>query len=48
VTSPEKNPKPENFFLTQAGKTCWIRRGFEHLSSCSSWRVMAQEKCRPL
>jgi len=41
VTPPQENPKPktENFFLTRNYWTCWIRRGFEHLSSYSGWRV---------
>jgi len=42
VTPPEENPKPktENFFLSRNYYTCWFCRGFEHLSSCSNWRVI--------
>jgi len=41
VTPPQENPKPKTeIFFTRNYKTCWIRRGFEHLSRCSTWRVM--------
>jgi len=39
--SPRKKPtENENFFFYFDYKTCWIRRGFEQLSSSIAWRVM--------
>jgi len=40
--SPQKssNPKRKNFFFDFGYKTCWIRRGFEQLSSSIAWRVI--------
>jgi len=41
---PEKlKPKTKNFFFDFDYKTCWIRRGFEQLSSSSGWRFMAKK-----
>ena len=38
---PEKfKPKTKNFFFDCDYKTCWIRRGFEQLSSSIAWRVI--------
>jgi len=33
-------PKPKNVFFDFDYKTCWIRRGFEQLSSSIAWRVI--------
>jgi len=46
---PQKssNPKRKTFFFDLNKKTCWIRRGFEQLSSSSGWRFMAK-KCAPI
>jgi len=40
--SPRKssNPKRKKFFITFDYKTCWIRKGFEQLSSSIAWRVI--------
>jgi len=40
--SPQKssNQKRKNFFYDIDYKTCWIRRGFEQLSSSIAWRVI--------
>jgi len=36
---------PEKFFFFDFdSKTCWIRRGFEQLSSSSSWRFMVKKR----
>jgi len=44
VTLPPENlkPKTKNFFIYFDSKTCWIRRGFEQLSS--GWRFMAKKR----
>ena len=40
----QKNPtENENFFFDVNWKTCWIRRGFEQLSSSSGWWFMAKK-----
>jgi len=41
VTYPQKssNPKRKNFIFDFDYNTCWIRRGFEQLSSSIAWRV---------
>ena len=36
--NPHRNRK--TFFFDFDNKTCWIRRGFEQLSSSSGWRVI--------
>ena len=43
--SPQKtsNPKWKIFFFDFDSKTCWICRGFEQLSSSSSWQFMAKK-----
>jgi len=33
-------PKTKNFFFDFDYKTCWIRRGYEQLSSSIAWRVI--------
>jgi len=39
--SPQKSSNPiRKFFFDFDDKTCWIRRGFEQLSSSISWRVI--------
>ena len=40
--SPKKssNPKRKNLFFDFDYKSCWIRRGFEQLSSSIAWRVI--------
>jgi len=44
VTFPQENPKPKTeFFFSRNYKSCRICRWFEHLSSFSSWRVMAKK-----
>jgi len=42
VTFPPRKfkPKTKKFFFDFDYKTCWIRRGFEQLSSSIAWRVM--------
>jgi len=42
VTSPPEPPppKPKIVFFDFDYKTCWIRRGFEQLSSSIAWRVI--------
>jgi len=45
--SPRK-PQTQNekrFFFNVNYKTCWIRKGFEQLSSSSGWRFMAKKGC---
>ena len=38
---PEKlNPQTKNFFSDFDSKTCWIRKGFEQLSSSIAWQVI--------
>ena len=39
---PPENPPPKTkiFFFDFDYKTCWIRRGFEQLSSSIAWRVI--------
>jgi len=39
---PHRKPptENENFFFDYDYKTCWIRRGFEQLSSSIAWRVL--------
>jgi len=41
--SPRRTPHPnQNIFFNRTKKTCRIRREFEHLSSCSRWRVITK------
>jgi len=40
VTSRRKTPKQKFVFFDFYYKTCWIRTGFEQLSSSISWRVI--------
>ena len=42
---PQANPSPEskNFFKNRTKTSSRICRGFEHLSSCSSWRVITKK-----
>jgi len=40
VTSRKSPPKPKIVFSDFDYKTCWIRRGFEQLSSSIAWRVI--------
>jgi len=44
VTSPAENlpPTPKIVFFDFYKKTCWIRRGFEQLSSSSSSLALAK------
>jgi len=39
---PPRKPPPQtkNVFFDFDYKTCWIRRGFEQLSSSTAWRVV--------
>ena len=43
VTSRKPPPKTKNVFFYVNSKTCWIRRGFEQLSSSSGWWFMAKK-----
>ena len=41
---PRRTPYPnQNVFFNRTKKTFRIRRGFEHLSSCSGWRVITKK-----
>jgi len=43
--SPRRTPHPNQkfFFFNRTKKSCHIRRGFEQLSSYSSWRVITKK-----
>jgi len=47
VTSPSENPKRKKFFYPQL-KTCWVRRGFDQLSSSIGWEIMALQTFKKL
>ena len=43
VTSPPETPHRKTFSFDFDYKTCWIRRGFEQVSSSSGWRFVAKK-----
>ena len=45
VSPPQANASPQSkyFLFNRTKKTVRIRRGFEHLSSCSGWRVITKK-----
>ena len=45
VTSPPENAKlkTKNVFFDLNKKTCWIRKGFEQLSSSGGWQFLAKK-----